>query len=62
MNRIINNQLELKVIAVRDGAANCRTLGTGEKIILRMSSYQLFKIVPGEIADIDVKRQMGIWR
>jgi len=32
-------------------------LGTGEKIILRMSSYQLFKIVPGEIAAIDVKRQ-----
>lgn len=58
MNRIINNnQIELIVLAVRDGAASCRVLATGEKIILRMSSYQLFKIVPGGIATIDVKRQ-----
>ena len=58
LNRIINNnQIELIVLAVRDGAAICKVPGTGEKIILRMSSYQLFKIVPGEIAAIDVKRQ-----
>ena len=57
MNRIVNNQLELKVLAVRDGAANCRVLGTGEKTLLRMSSYQLFKIVPGEIATVYVKKQ-----
>jgi len=58
LNRIINNnQIELVVLAVRDGTASCRVLGTGKKIILRLSSYQLFKIVPGEIATVDVKRQ-----
>jgi len=43
MNRIMNNQLELKVLAVRDGAASCRVLGTGEKKILRMSSISFLK-------------------
>lgn len=58
LNRIINNnQIDLIVLAVRDGTGNCRVLGTGKKIILRLSSYQLFKIVPGEIAAVDVKRQ-----
>jgi len=58
MNRIINNnQIELIVFAVRGSVAICKISGTGEKIILRLSSYQLFKIVPGEIATIDIKRQ-----
>jgi len=58
MNEIINNdQIELVVLAVRDSAVSCRALRTGEKIILRLTSYQLFKIVPGEVATVDVKRQ-----
>jgi tetratricopeptide (TPR) repeat protein len=51
------NQIELAVLAVRDSAANCKILKTNEKIILRLSSYQLFKIVSGEIATIDPKKQ-----
>ena len=31
-------------------------LETGEKILLRLSSYQLFEIAPGEIATIDIKK------
>ena len=58
MNKIMsNNQIELIVLAVRDGAASCKALKTGQKLILRLSSYQLFKIVPGEIATIDIKKQ-----
>lgn len=51
------NHIELAVLAVRDGAANCKIIKTNEKIILRLSSYQLFKIAPGEIATIDLKKQ-----
>ncbi|MGM0366482.1 MAG: hypothetical protein ACQEP5_08100 [Actinomycetota bacterium] len=58
MNEIIGNkQEELVVLAVRDRAASCMIPKTGEKIILRLSSCQLFKIVPGEIATIDIKKQ-----
>jgi len=52
-----NNQIDLAVLAVRDNTANCKILKTNEKIILRLSSYQLFKIVPGGIATIDPKKQ-----
>jgi len=51
------DQIDLAVLAVRDNSANCRLLKTGEKIILRLSSYQLFKIVPGGIATVDIKKQ-----
>ncbi len=51
------NQIDLAVLAVRDNAANCRLIKTDEKIILRLSSYQLFKIVPGGIATVDIKKQ-----
>ena len=52
-----NNQIDLAVLAVRDNIANCKILKTNEKIILRLSSYQLFKIVPGGIATINPKKQ-----
>ncbi|MBC8389417.1 MAG: hypothetical protein H8E13_15430 [Actinobacteria bacterium] len=52
-----NNQIDLAVLAVRDNTANCKILKTNERIILRLSSYQLFKIVPGGIATIDLKKQ-----
>jgi len=51
------NQIDLAVLAVRDNSANCKLLKTNKKIILRLSSYQLFKIVPGGIATIDLKKQ-----
>ena len=51
------NQIDLAVLAVRDNTANCKILKTNEKIILRLSSYQLFKVVPGGIATIDPKKQ-----
>ncbi len=51
------NKIDLAVLAVRDNSANCRILETGEKVILRLSSYELFKIVPGEIATITLKKQ-----
>jgi len=51
-------QINLIVLATRDNIANCRVLETGEKISLRLSSYQLFEIAPGEIATIDIKK---IW-
>jgi hypothetical protein len=40
----------LIVFATKENIANCRVLETGEKILLRLSSYELFKIAPGEIA------------
>lgn len=52
------NQINLIVLATRENVADCRVLETDEKILLRLSSYQLFKIAPGEIATIELKR---IW-
>lgn len=57
-NMVSNKQINLIVLATRENIANCRVLETGEKILLRLSSYQLFKIAPGEIATIDIKK---IW-
>ena len=55
---INKNRINLIVLATRENIANCRMLETGEKILLRLSSYQLFEIAPGEIATIDIKK---IW-
>jgi hypothetical protein len=46
----------LIVLATRNSIANCKALETGEKILLRLSSYQLFEIVPKEIATTDIKK------
>ena len=54
----IDHQINLIVLATRDSIANCRVLETGEKILLRLSSYQLFEIAPGEIATVGIKK---IW-
>ena len=51
-----DHQINLIVLATRDSIANCKVLKTGEKILLRLSSYQLFEIVPGEIATIGIKK------
>jgi len=48
----------LIVLATRENIANCKVLETGEKILLRLSSYELFQIAPGEIATIGIKK---IW-
>ena len=41
-----DHQINLIVLATRDSIANCKVLETGEKILLRLSSYQLFEIAP----------------
>jgi len=51
-------KVSLIVLATRENIANCKVLKTGEKILLRLSSYQLFEIAPGEIATIGIKK---IW-
>ncbi|GAH75127.1 unnamed protein product, partial [marine sediment metagenome] len=51
--KMSKDQIDLAVLAVRENVANCRVLETGEKILLRLSSYQLFKVVPGEIATVE---------
>ena len=51
-------KINLIVLATREGIANCRVLETGEKILLRLYSYQLFKIAPGEISTVGIKK---IW-
>ncbi len=53
-----NYQINLIVLATRENIANCKVLETGENILLRLSSRQLFEIVPGEIATIELKK---IW-
>jgi hypothetical protein len=53
-----NHQISLIVLTTRENIANCKVLETGENILLRLSSCQLFEIAPGEIATIDIKK---IW-
>jgi len=50
--------VSLIVLATKENIANCRVLENGEKILLRLSSYELFQIAPGEIATIGIKK---IW-
>jgi len=54
--KMSKNQINLIVLATRENVANCRVLETDEKILLRLSSYQLFKIAPGEIATVELKK------
>ena len=53
-----NQQINLIILATKESIANCKVLETGEKILLKLSSYELFQIAPGEIATIGIKK---IW-
>ncbi|MBI2931572.1 MAG: hypothetical protein HYY16_07955 [Planctomycetes bacterium] len=46
--------IDLIALAVRDGAVRCRILGTARELTLRSSDY--WRIVPGEIATVRVKK------
>lgn len=48
--------INLIVLVTRVGITICKVLETGEKISLRLSSYQLFEITPGKIATIGIKK------
>ena len=37
-----DHQINLIILTTRESIANCRVLQTGEKILLKLSEYQLF--------------------
>ena len=43
---------ELAVSAVKKNAAVCRMVAIGQEITVRLSSFDLWKIVPGEVISI----------
>lgn len=51
------NQMELIVLAVRENALTCRLMKTDEKVTLRLSSFSLYDIAPGEIVAIEPNKQ-----
>ncbi len=54
---MVKKQTELAVLVVKENAADCRVLESNKKIMLRLSSTQLFELVPGMVATVDVKKE-----